>query len=175
MPLPISHRSQHRYVTALQRLALIASVASAGSVAAQAPAFSIDDALSAPFPSGLVASPAGAKVAWIFDAQGSRNIWIAEPAANGSFASRQLTRYTGDIGVEIGSMAWSSDGRALVFERGGEPNPRSLSLGTSPEQIWTIALGDTTPRLIDDGSSPAMAPNADTVAYVDRNSILLAA
>jgi dipeptidyl aminopeptidase/acylaminoacyl peptidase len=159
----------------IQQVALIAGMSLAGSVAAQAPAFSIDDALSAPFPSGLVASPAGSRVAWIFDAQGSRNIWIAEPGANGSFASRQLTRYTGDIGVEIGSVVWSSSGRALVFERGGEPNPRSLSLGTAAEQIWTIALGDTTPRLIDDGSSPAMAPNADTVAYVARNSILLAA
>ena len=54
-----------------------------------------------------------------------------KPRRNGSFASRQLTRYTGDIGVEIGTMAWSFDGRALVFERGGEPNPRSLPLGTS--------------------------------------------
>jgi len=77
--------------------------------------------------------------------------------------------------VEIGTIAWSSDGRALVFERGGEPNPRSLSLGTSPEQIWTMALGDTAPRLIDEGSSPAMAPHADSVAYVGHNSILLAA
>lgn len=160
----------------ISRFALIATISLAGSVAAaQAPAFSIDDALSAPFPSGLVASPAGAKVAWIFDAQGSRNIWIAEPAENGSFAARQLTRYTGDIGVEIGSVVWSFDGRALVFERGGEPNPRSVSLGTSPEQIWTIAVGDTAPRLIDDGSSPVTAPNSDTVAYVGHNSILVAA
>ncbi|MGH7618619.1 MAG: prolyl oligopeptidase family serine peptidase, partial [Gemmatimonadaceae bacterium] len=145
-----------------------------GVTAAQAPAFTIDAALSAPFPSGLVASPAGARVAWIFDAQGSRNIWVAGPAANGSFTSSQLTRYSGDIGVEIGTLVWSSDGRALVFERGGEPNPRSLSLGTAPEQIWTIALGDTVPRLIGDGSSPAMAPKSNTVAYAARNSLLLA-
>ena len=176
MSLRISHRIRKLGTTAVLQSALVASVPFAGSIAAaQSPAFSLEDALSAPFPSGLVASPTGARVAWIFDAQGSRNIWVAERAANGSFASRQLTRYTGDIGVEIGTIAWSSDGRALVFERGGEPNPRSLSLGTSPEQIWTIALGDTAPRLIDDGSSPAMAPHADTVAYVGHNSILLAA
>jgi dipeptidyl aminopeptidase/acylaminoacyl peptidase len=176
MPLQIGHRSRNHGVAPLLRSALIAGVAFAGNIAAaQSPAFSIDDALSAPFPSGLVASPAGARVGWIFDAQGSRNIWIAEPSANGSFVSRQLTRYTGDIGVEIGTLAWSSDGRALVFERGGEPNPRSLSLGTAPEQIWTIALGDTAARLIGDGSSPVMAPHADTVAYVGHNSILVAA
>ena len=175
MPLQLSDRNRKYGVSALLRWALIASAAFGSNIAAaQSPAFTIDDALSAPFPSGLVASPSGAKVAWIFDAQGSRNIWVAEPSANGSFASRQLTRYTGDIGVEIGTLAWSSDGRAVVFERGGEPNPRSVSLGTAPEQIWTIALGDSTPRLIDDGSSPVMAPHGDTVAYVGHNSILVA-
>jgi dipeptidyl aminopeptidase/acylaminoacyl peptidase len=171
----ISYWSRNRHVPALRASALIVSVAIAGSVAAaQGPAFSIDDALSAPFPSGLVASPAGGRVAWIFDAEGSRNIWVAEPSANGSFTSRQLTRFSGDIGVEIGRLLWSSDGQALVFERGGEPNPRSLPLGTAPGQLWTIALGDTAPRLIGDGSSPAMAPKANTLAYVARNSILLA-
>ena len=149
-------------MSALLRSALIASVAFAGSIAAaQSPSFTIDDALSAPFPSGLIAAPAGARVAWIFDAEGSRNIWVAEPAANGSFTSRQLTRFTGDIGVEIGTLAWSFDGRALVFERGGEPNPRDLPLGTTPVSSGRSALGDTTPRLIGDGSSPAMAPNAE--------------
>ena len=130
------HRSRHFRVAVLPLVLLIVSVATTARVAAaQGTAFTLDAALNAPFPSGLVASPGGAKVAWIFDAQGSRNIWVAEPSTNGSFASRQLTRYTGDLGVEIGSMAWSSDGRALVFERGGEPNPRSVALGTSPEQI----------------------------------------
>ena len=107
MPLQSRHRSGNPRIPALLRSALIAIAAFSGSVAAaQSPAFSIDDALSAPFPSGLVASPTGAKVAWIFDAQGSRNIWVAEPSANGSFASRQLTRYTGDIGVDIVTISW---------------------------------------------------------------------
>src|SRR5262249_53529178 len=96
-----------------------------------------------------------------------------EPAANGSFTSRQLTRFTGDNGVEIGRMAWSFDGQALVFERGGEPNPRDLPLGGTPPQLWMIAIGDTTPKLIGDGSGPAMAPKANMVAYSARTSIVL--
>src|SRR6185437_6772464 len=106
--------------------------------------------------------------------QGSRNVWVAERSANGSFTSRQLTNYSGDIGVEIGTLAWSADGRTLVFERGGEPNPLTLPLGSAPGQLWAIALGDTAPRLLGDGSSPAIAPNANIVAYAARNSILLA-
>jgi dipeptidyl aminopeptidase/acylaminoacyl peptidase len=160
----------------LLRSTLLASAAflAIGTASAQAPTFTVDAALSAPFPSGLVAAPTGARVAWIFDAEGSRNIWIGEPSANGSFTSRALTSYTGDIGVEIGTLAWSFDGKTVVFERGGEPNPRDLPLGSTPEQIWTIAVGDTTPRLIGEGSSPAASPNADVVAYVARNSIVMA-
>src|SRR5206468_7363345 len=105
------------------------------------------------------------------DADGSRNIWVAEPSANGSFTSRQLTNYTGDNGVEIETPVWSFDGKTLVFLRGGEPNPRDLPLGGTPSQIWAMTLGDTTPRLIGDGASPTPAPNANVVAFVGRNSI----
>ncbi len=152
--------------------ALLAAIPLA-SAAAQQPSFTIEAALSAPFPSGLTAAPAGGRVAWIFDAEGSRNIWVGEPSANGSFTSRQLTRFPGDVGVEIQTPVWSFDGQTLVFLRGGEPNPRDLPLGSTPEQIWAIALGDTTPRLIGDGSSPTPSPNANTLAYVARNSIVL--
>jgi len=95
----------------LHRTVLLAStVFAVGTAAAQKPSFTIDAALSAPFPSGLTAAPAGSRVAWILDAEGSRNIWVAQPSANGSFTSRQLTRFTGDVGVEIGTPVWSLDG-----------------------------------------------------------------
>jgi dipeptidyl aminopeptidase/acylaminoacyl peptidase len=154
--------------------ALLGSAAFAvGTAAAQQPSFTIDAALSAPFPSGLTAAPAGSRVAWIFDAEGSRNIWVAEPSANGSFTSRQLTSYPGDLGVEIEPPVWSFDGKTLAFVRGGEPNPRDLPLGSTAAQIWAISLGDTTPRLIGDGGSPTMSPKANVLAFVARNSIAL--
>ena len=171
------HRTKQRdrrMDAALRRLVLLGSVALAvRTSAAQQPSFTIDAALSAPFPSDLTAAPAGGRLAWIFDAEGSRNIWIAERSANGSFTSRQLTRYAGDIGVEIEKPVWSFDGQSLAFVRGGEPNPRDLPLGSTPAQIWAIAVGDTAPHLIGDGSSPAPAPDANTIAYVARNSIAL--
>jgi dipeptidyl aminopeptidase/acylaminoacyl peptidase len=158
----------------LHRIAVVAGVAFVVQAAgAQAPSFTIDAALSAPFPSGLVAAPTGGRIAWVFDAQGSRNIWIGEPSANGSFSARQLTRFTGDIGVEIGTLAWSADGQTIVFDRGGEPNPRDLPLGSTPAQLWSISLNDTTPRLVGDGGSVAMAPKTNMVAYVARNSIVV--
>lgn len=169
------HRNRGRIGAAPARSVLLASIVfAAGTAAAQQPSFTIDAALSAPFPSGLTAAPAASRVAWIFDAEGSRNIWLAEPSANGSFGSRQLTRYTGDLGVEIGTPVWSFDGQTLAFVRGGEPNPRDLPLGSAPAQIWAMTVGDTAPRLIGEGGSPTPAPNANTIAYVGRNSIVVA-
>src|SRR5690242_21687432 len=111
----------------LLRFSLIATAALAAPTAvAQQSSFTIDAALSAPFPSGLTSSPTGSRLSWIFDAEGSRNLWVAEPSANGSFTSRQLTRFAGDLGVEIQTPVWTFDGQTLVFVRGGEPNPRDL-------------------------------------------------
>ncbi len=175
MPDRTMPRTRDRAGAAVATTALwIAAAFVAETARAQTPSFTLESALSAPFPSGLIAAPAGGRVAWIFDAEGSRNIWVGEPGANGSFAARQLTRFTGDVGVEIGTLAWTFDGEALVFERGGEANPRDLPLGSTPGQLWTISLGDTMPRLIGDGGSPAAAPKTNTVAYIVRNSILLA-
>ena len=159
----------HRIGAAL----LCAATLPAGTAAAQRAPFTLESALSAPFPSELVAAPTGSRVAWVFDAEGSRNLWIAEPSANGSFASRQLTNYVGDVGLEIEQPVWSFDGSTLVFVRGGEANPRDLPLGSTPGQIWAITVGDTAPRLIGDGSSPAPSPKSNVVAYVARNSIVL--
>ena len=160
---------------ATKHLLLASVLVAVGTARAQAPSFTVDAALSAPFPSGLTAAPTSSKVAWIFNAEGSRNIWVAEPSANGSFTSRQLTRFTGDLGVEIETLAWSFDAQTLAFVRGGEPNPRDLPLGSTPAQIWAIGMNDTTPRLIGDGGSPTPAPNANVLAYVARNSIVVAA
>src|SRR5690348_7126336 len=173
MPLQTKHRKRNGVDVALRR-SVVLLAAAFGAAAAQQPSFTIDAALSAPFPSGLTAAPTGNRVAWIFDAEGSRNLWIAEPSANGSFTSRQLTRYTGDAGIEIGTPVWSYDGQTLAFVRGGEPNPRDLPLGGTPAQIWAITLGDTALRLIGEGGSPTPSPNANVLAYVGRNSIVVA-
>lgn len=49
-----------------------------GAAILSAQPFRIDQALSVPFPSNLIASPNGNKIAWVFDSRGVRNIWIAE-------------------------------------------------------------------------------------------------
>src|SRR5215470_5230224 len=40
--------------------------------------FTLEQILSSPFPTDLVAAPEGSRIAWVFDVQGKRNIWAAE-------------------------------------------------------------------------------------------------
>src|SRR5438045_7408927 len=81
--------------------------------------FTLEQIMSSPFPSDLVASKQGDKVVWIFDTQGKRNIWIAEAP---EFAGRQLTHYDADDGQELSAPIFSPDGNWIAHVRGGEAN-----------------------------------------------------
>ena len=60
--------------------------------------FTLEQVMSAPFPSDLVAARSGSKVAWVQNAKGVRNVWVAEPP---EYKGRQLTSYSEDDGEEI--------------------------------------------------------------------------
>jgi hypothetical protein len=135
------------------RILLLAVTAVCLSLTVSAPAaerdgFTIEQVLSAPFPSDLVSAPKGALVAWVFNHRGARNIWVAAPP---DYRGRKLTSYAEDDGQEISGLDWSPDGSSLVYVRGGEegggeyPNP--LSKATVPEQaVWAIAIDKGTPH-----------------------------
>ncbi|MGZ8842622.1 MAG: S9 family peptidase, partial [Pyrinomonadaceae bacterium] len=112
-----------------------------GSLAHSAPAqsFTLEQVMSSPFPSDLVVSKRGDKLAWAFDAEGKRNIWIAEAPA---YASRQLTRSTNDDGQELTDLVFSPNGTAIAYVRGegknqaGEvPNPTSDPAGAKQQVL----------------------------------------
>src|SRR6476469_9199705 len=94
-------------------LCLISALASMGTAFA---ANSIEQYLKAPFASELSAAPSGGKIAWILDERGARNIWVA---AAPDYKGRRLTSYTADDGQDLGDLAWSADGRYLLYTRGG--------------------------------------------------------
>jgi dipeptidyl aminopeptidase/acylaminoacyl peptidase len=148
-----------------------------GLQARQPGPFSVEQILSAPFPSELVASPSGARVAWVFDDRGVRNVWVAEGPA---FAGRRLTTYQHDDGQEITGLSFSPDGSALVFVRGGAanragevPNPASNAAGAE-QAVWTVPVGGGDPRKLGAGSGAAVSPKGDLVAFVKRGQIWLA-
>jgi dipeptidyl aminopeptidase/acylaminoacyl peptidase len=139
------------------------------------PQFTLEQALSAPFPTELTASPARAKLAWVFNEGGARNVWIAEAP---EYRGRRLTSYRQDDGEEILELRWSPDARFLVFTRGeganrqGEyPNPTSDPKGTQ-QSVWVVAAGQGAAggaREIGEGHDAAAA--RDRVYYVRKGQI----
>jgi dipeptidyl aminopeptidase/acylaminoacyl peptidase len=150
-----------------------------GGVPAARGSFTLEQVMSSPFPTELVASPSGGRVAWVFDARGLRNIWVAEPGGGGGYLSRQVTNYSQDDGQEIGELTWTPDGRAILYVRGGDfetgggyPNPASAPEGVE-QDVWVVSLDGGSPRKLAEGHSPAVSPQSDSVAYIFKDQLWL--
>jgi dipeptidyl aminopeptidase/acylaminoacyl peptidase len=145
--------------------------------AAAAGTFTLEQVLSAPFPSELNAAPGGGKVAWLLNERGARNVWMA---AAPDYKGVRLTSYTNDDGQDIGQLHWTPDGRAVVYVRGGDleflgrpdPNPAANTDGVE-QAIWIAAPGEA-PRRIALGHSPAISPKGDMVAFLRAGQIFAA-
>ena len=162
-------------------IAMIAALFCAASAGAQPASFTLEQVMSSPFPDGLTAAPTGGKVAWVFNAAGVRNIWVAEPAANSaSYKARPVTTYLEDDGQDVGEISWTPDASAIVYTRGGDfenggtyPNPRSITTGVE-QAVWIVALDGGAPRRLGEGHSPAVSPKGDSVAFVLKDQMWLA-
>jgi dipeptidyl aminopeptidase/acylaminoacyl peptidase len=148
--------------------AAIVVLLSALPAAAEGPKVTLEGLLSAPFPEELLASPVGAKVAWIANANGARNVWVAEPP---EYRGRQVTRYAGDDGQEVNGLEWTPDAKTLIYIRGGALNrqgeaPNPTSNPAAPERaIWRVALDGGEPVRIGPGSGVAVSPKGDGIAF----------
>ena len=80
---------------------ILAIVAGTWAVAQTARSFTLEQVMSAPFPSDLVAAPTGGSVAWVFNDRGVRNVWVASPP---QYQGRALTANSEDDGQEIESL-----------------------------------------------------------------------
>ena len=98
----------------------VVALASVTAMPAPGQSFTLQQALSAPFASDLVASPKLGRLAWIENQQGRRNLWIAEPNASGKYVSKRLTSYDQDDGQEMYQIVWTPDAEQLVYVRGGD-------------------------------------------------------
>jgi len=139
--------------------------------------FSIEAVLSAPFPSDLIAAPRGDRVAWVFNAQGRRNIWVADGP---DFRARPVTSYAEDDGQEIGQLAFSPDASIIVYVRGGPPNREGESPNPTSDPrgarqlILAVRVEDGRTWEIAEGSNPRVSPRGDLVAFERRGRIFVA-
>jgi dipeptidyl aminopeptidase/acylaminoacyl peptidase len=138
------------------------------AISARAQTFSLEQVMSSPFPSELTVSKHGDKIAWAFDAEGKRNVWIAEAPA---FTARQLTHYNNDDGQELTDLVFAPSGGAIAFVRGGDqnqagdvPNPTSDPAGAK-QKVFVVEIRSGRVAEIGEGSAPMFVPAGDQVVY----------
>jgi len=136
----------------------------------------LEELMSAPFPDNLTAAKTANRVAWTFNQEGKRNIWVAEAP---SFAARSVTSYVEDDGQPLSELNFSYDGNTIVYVRGegknasGQfPNPTSNPAGTE-QTVWSVAWSGGEPRRVDAGDSPKISAKG-VVAYVREGQIWVA-
>jgi dipeptidyl aminopeptidase/acylaminoacyl peptidase len=169
-----------RSLSFIIRCALATAVAVTLPAGAATPGFTLEQVLSYPFVSGLVASEKGDRLAWVENVRGVRNIWFALAIDS---APRQLTHYTADDGQELTQLTFSADGSQLLYVRGGDhdanwpaqgnlaPNPAN-SPSEEKVAIWSVSVtGSTdTPVQVAEGDSPALSAKGQ-LAYVKDGQI----
>jgi dipeptidyl aminopeptidase/acylaminoacyl peptidase len=138
--------------------------------------FTLEQVMSAPFPSNLTAAKKSNRIVWTLDQEGRRNIWVAEGPG---FIARQLTKYNDDDGQELSSLSFSADSNTIVYVRGdgknaaGQvPNPTSNPSGTE-QTVCNVAWSGGDPKRVDAGHSPDISSRG-TIAYVKDGQIWLA-
>jgi dipeptidyl aminopeptidase/acylaminoacyl peptidase len=116
-------------------------------------AFSLEQVMSSPFPTNLVAADHAGRIAWVFSTRGERNVWIADAP---NFEARQVTHYVGDDGMPIAALKLTPDGRAVVYARGSEANSAgeiadpTSNVEKRVQQVWAVDVDKGEPRLLGD-------------------------
>ncbi len=154
-------------VVALGALSLLV-----GRVSAET--FTLEQILSAPFPSELVAAPNAGKIAWTQDADGRHSLWAA---AAPDYRARQIAGFDEDDGQEITGLVFGSGASYVAFVRGGDPNrngeiPNPVSDPKGEDQsVWIArADGSENAKKLAEGVDPAFSPDGKTLALVDNKN-----
>jgi dipeptidyl aminopeptidase/acylaminoacyl peptidase len=133
-----------------------------------------------PFPNELVAAATGSRIVWAMNEQGQRNLYGAEGPA---FTPRRLTNYLRDDGQELSAVSLSSDGRWVVYIRGGDFGsnwerdvPVNPTFDPVPPrvQIWSLPFDGGDPRVLGEGINPVISPRGDRVAFVRGGQVWVA-
>jgi len=162
---------------------LLSSAVVVAQPAAQA-GFTLQQVLSSPFPTNLVAAEKPGRIAWVFSSKGARNVWVADAP---QFAARQVTHYSEDDGMPLASLKLTPDGRTAVYARGTETNAAGEvadpTSGTEKrtQQVWAVDVDKGDPRLLGDmGCSEEgceeiqISPNGEFVLWSANKQIWIA-
>src|SRR5438094_7555683 len=138
--------------------------------------FTLEQVLSAPFPSDLTAAKSAPRIAWVLDEKGKRNIYVAEEP---DLKVRRLTSYLEEDGQELSALQFSADANTIVYTRGGgknrtgqSPNPTSNPAGAE-EAIFRILWRGGDPQKVDVGHGAEISSKG-ICAYLHDGELWLA-
>ncbi|MBD0332170.1 MAG: PD40 domain-containing protein, partial [Chitinophagaceae bacterium] len=148
--------------------------------AIQAQTFTMQAVKAYAYPTELTASAKGSKIAWAFNEEGKRNVYVAEGPA---YTARKITNYNDDDGQEITSLSISSDGKWVVYVRGGDHgsnwgdeqpvNPTFNSV-MPKVQVWSVPFAGGEPKAIAEGDEPAISPSSDSIVFIKGSQAWIA-
>src|SRR5581483_1526736 len=148
--------------------------------------FTLEQVMSSPFPTDLVAAKTTGRVAWVFNAKGTRNVWVADAP---NFTARQVTHYEGDDGQPIVSLRITPDGRTVVYARGtelngaGEAADPTHDVHQPKQQVWAADVdGNGKPRLLGEMGCPGeegcediqISPDGQSAVWAVKDKIWIA-
>jgi dipeptidyl aminopeptidase/acylaminoacyl peptidase len=164
-------------------VALYVLLMPSGSLRAQS--FTIEQIMSAPFPSQLTAARQGSRIAWVFNLKGEQNVWIADGPR---FVPKQVTHYLGDNGEPIASLRLTPDGRSIIYARGTELNGDGRAANAVAEvkqpkqQVWLASVDGGEPRLLGEMGCGAegcediqISPDGKWVVWSAKHALWIAA
>jgi dipeptidyl aminopeptidase/acylaminoacyl peptidase len=134
-------------------LVLLAISPLLASAQAAPQAFTLEQVMSSPFPTNLVAADRASRIAWVFAYKGARNVWVADAP---NFEARQVTHYEGDDGMPIAALKLTPDGKTAVYARGtevngsGETADPTSNVEKRTQQVWAADVDSGQPRLLGD-------------------------
>src|SRR5512140_1569528 len=146
--------------------------------------FTLEQVMSAPFPNNLAAAEHSGRIAWVFNAKGVRNVWIADAP---DFKARPVTKYPDD-GTPIASVRLAPDGKTVLYARGSETNrqgevadPQNYTAAPH-QQVWAVDLdGNSDPRLLgtmecqgEDCENIQVSPDGKWAVWSAKNNLWLA-
>jgi dipeptidyl-peptidase-4 len=136
--------------------------------------FTLEQVLSAPYPTNLVSARDADRIAWVFNSEGARNIWTA---AAPDYTPVCLTSYAEDEVFQIPDVTITHDGSIVVYVRGGNPNdqgwvtnPTSDPAGVE-QAVWAVRTSGGAPWRVCVGNTPVVSPDSKWILIVKENLI----
>lgn len=131
--------------------------------------FTIEQVLSAPFPSSLTAAPSGDRVAWVFSDRGVQNIWTAKGP---DFKSRRLTDFSGDDGWRVNIIGLSRDDR-IYFSKGSRFNPAHNPEGSGKTILYMVDCSTGKMEEIAEAGRAVVSPASNQLAFIKKNELYI--